>query len=255
MMKSNGMQVKAQKAGILLLSLMLTAMSGCGNPTTVDSEVVDTRRIWAGVRYQARGNGVTRVNVELNEGSSSGNNLSLSANERLEVNANGTIIRLQEDQDLLDVDYEGTIPTDASSTPLVLTLFRADGSIVNGTRVDLPTTLDITSPENNQSMTVGDVVSLEWTPAIGGTIELATVTQCSGTTRADFRDISDTGALTIDTGTLPGVLDPAVDRNQGCRLIIDLTRERRGTLDPQFRGGGFVVATQTRSVEATLSFP
>ncbi len=236
------------------MSVILTATGGCGNSTTVDSEVVETRRIWAGVRFEARGNGVTRVNVELNEGSSSGNNLQLSANERLEVDANGMIVVLEEDQDIFDVDYEGTIAIDTSNTPLVLTLYRADGSVLDGTRVDLPSILQITAPAPNRRMRVGEVFDLTWTPAVGGSIELTTITQCSGVTRADFLDVSDTGSYTIDTGSLPGLLDPAVNQANGCLLTLDLDRQRRGTLDPAFRGGGFVTATQTRSVEVDLAF-
>ena len=56
------------------------------------------------------------------------------------------------------------------------------------------------------------------------------------------------------TAELRGLQDPAVNRENGCTLTIDLTRERRGTLDPAFRSGGFVSAVQTRVVRLPLSF-
>ena len=104
-----------------------------------------------GVRYEALGSGATGVNVEINEGGSSGNDVRLGPNERLEVNANGVIVVLEEDEDFLDIDYEGSIPTDASNTLLTLSLFRADGSINNSTRVNLPDKFAITSPANDQA--------------------------------------------------------------------------------------------------------
>ena len=234
--------------------LAAMALAGCGNSNAVDSETLDTQRLWVGVRYEALGAGTTGVNVELNEGGSSGNDVRLSANERLEVSANGTIIILEEDEDFLDIDYEGNVPTDASGTLLTLTLFRANGSINSGTRVNLPDLFTITSPINDQPTMVGEFVDVLWSPASGGSIEMSVITQCSGRTRADFFDVPDSGAYTIDTAGLPGLQDPTIPRDNGCTLTIDLTRENRGTLDPAFRGGGFVSAIQQRTVQLPLSF-
>ena len=234
--------------------LAATTIAGCGNSNAVDSETLETQGLWVGVRFEARGNGATGINVELNEGSSAGNDVRLSVNERLEVDANGMIVVLAEDEDFLDIDYEGSVPTDASDTLLTLSLYRADGSINDRTRVNLPSLFTITSPGNNQAVSVGDVINVEWSPAGSGAIALGITTQCSGFTRADFLDVADSGSYTISTASLPGIQDPAVPRENGCTLTIDLTRERRGTLDPSFRGGGFVSAVQERTVQLPLSF-
>lgn len=231
-----------------------SAIAGCGNSNAVDSETLETQGLWVGVRFEATGNGATGVNVEINEGGRSGNDVRLSANERLEVNGNGMIVVLEEDEDFLDIDYEGSVPTDASDTLLTLSLFRADGSVNDRTRVNLPNKFTITSPANNQATIVGDVIVLQWSPAGGGTIAMGITTQCSGLLRADFLDVADNGSYTIDTAALPGLQNPAIPRDNGCTLTIDLTRERRGTLDPAFRGGGFVSAVQERTIQLPLSF-
>jgi hypothetical protein len=231
-----------------------TAIAGCGGSNAVDSETVETQGLWVGVRFEASGTGATGINVELNEGGSSGNDVRLSANERLEVNANGLVVVLEEDEDFLDVDYEGSVPTDASDTLFTLSLFRADGSVNNITRVNLPNLFTITSPANNQAVTVGDIINVQWSPVASGAIAMGVMTQCSGFTRADFLDLPDNGSYTIDTAALPGIQDPAIPRENGCTLTIDLTRERRGTIDPAFRGGGFVSAVQERIVRLPLSF-
>ena len=243
--------IQALKLSLVLLATMTT---GCGNSNAVDSETLETQRLWVGVRFEARGNGATSVNVEINEDGSTGNDVRLSPNERLEVSANGTIVVLNEDSDFLDIDYEATVPTDASDTLFTLSLFRADGTINNRTNVRLPGPFTITSPASNQPMMVGDIVNVRWSPASGGSIATRVTTQCSGFTRVDFSDIPDDGSHTIDTGTLPGLQDPAIPRANGCTLTVDLTRERRGTIDPAFRGGGFVTAVQERTIQVPLSF-
>jgi len=234
--------------------LAATTIAGCGGGNAVDSEAIDTQAFWVGVRFEAPGNGATGINVEINVGGSSGSDVRLSADERLEVNANGLIVILQEDEDFLDIDYEGSVPTDASNTLFTLSLFRADGSVNNRTRVNLPAPFTITSPANNQAVTVGEIINVQWSPAGSGVIALAVMTQCSGFTRADFFDLPDNGNYTINTATLPGIQDPAIPRENGCTLTVDLTRDRRGTIDPAFRGGGFVSAMQERTVQLPLSF-
>jgi hypothetical protein len=248
------LQVKLMQVFKLLSVLATATIAACGNPNATDSETLETQGLWMAVRFEASGNGATGVNVEINEGGRSGNDVRLSPNERLEVNANGMIVVLNEDEDFLDIDYEGSVPTDASNTPLTLSFYRADGSVVSGTRVNLPNYFEITSPANNQATTVGDFVPVRWTPAGGGTIALDITTQCSGYLRADFYDISDNGSYTINTAALPGIQDPAIPRQNGCTLTVELTRERRGTLDSAIRGGGYVIAVQERTVQLPLSF-
>ncbi len=212
---------------VIKISLMLvaTAIAGCGNSNAVDSETLETQRLWVGVRFEAPGNG-----------------------------ANGMIVVLNEDEDFLDVDYEGSVPTDDSDTLFTLSLFRADGSINNRTRVNLPNLFTITSPPSTQATMVGEIIDVQWSPVAGGSIAMSVMTQYSGFTRTDFLDVPDNGSYTINTATLPGIQDPAIPRENGCTLTIDLTRERRGTIDPAFRGGGFVSAVQERTVQLPLSF-
>lgn len=238
----------------IALALAAAAIAGCGDSAAVDSETVGSQGLWVAVRFEAFGNGSTGVNVDLNEGGRSGNSVRLTANERLEVNANGMLVVLEEDEDFLDIDYEGSVPTDASNTLLTLSLFRADGSVNDRTRVNLPNPFTITSPADSQAVTAGEFVDVRWSPAAGGTIAVAVMTQCSGFTRVDYFDEPDDGSYTIDTAALPGIQDPAVPRENGCTLTVDLTRERRGTLDPAFRAGGFVSAVQERTVRLPLAF-
>ncbi|MBT8080745.1 MAG: hypothetical protein KJO31_19340 [Gammaproteobacteria bacterium] len=249
-----GLREKSVQVLKILSALAATLIAGCGNPNAVDSESLATQALWVGVRFEATGNGSTGVNVEINEGGRSGNDVRLSQNERLEVDANGFIVVLEEDEDFLDIDYEGRVTTDASDTLLTLSFYRADGSVNDGTRVTLPGIFAISSPSNDQEVVVGDVIDLQWAAPGSGMIALAITTQCSGFTRADFLDVPDNGSYAIDTAMLPGIQDPEIPRENGCALTVDLTRERHGTLDQAFRGGGFVSAVQMRTVKLQLAF-
>ena len=249
-----GMRLHGTKQSILLsLTLFTGALVGCERG--VDSETLETERLWVGVRFEALGGGSTTVNVEINEGGRSGESVRLSANERLEVSANGLVVVLQEDEDVLDIDYEGRVATDAANTEFTLSLFRADGSVNSATRATLPAPFTMISPANDETARVGDLISVQWSPSVGGgTIRVDSLAQCSGYTRGVFRDVADNGSFTIDTGAIPGILDPEIPRNNDCRFSIRLTRERTGIVDPAFRAGGFVRAIQEREVVMSLSF-
>ena len=246
----------AKHAGLCFLAL---AVAGCGrSAATTDSEEVVTRNLWAGMELTSKGNGNTRVKVELNENGSLGNNIRLSADERLEVIAQGTVVTLREDEDFGDIDYEGTVPTDDSGTLFRISLYRADGTINNGSFINLPDTFDIVAPISGQTHRLGSAIDIIWSPAnAGNSIELEVATRCSGGAQVavQFFELADSGAHSFNTNRLLIANDSNLDRTADCEFDIALRRERRGTLDRAFRAGGYVSATQIRRVEGmTLSF-
>lgn len=245
------------------LAMLAATLAGCSSSgMDVDSEQVVTRNIWAGMNLESKGNGNTRVKVELNENGRSGSNIRLSPSERLEVDAAGVIVILKEDVDFADIDYEGTVPTDVGNTLFRISLFRADGTINSGSFISIPATFDIASPLRNQNFAVSERIPLSWSQASAGNqIELEVSTQCPSTsggtaTTVEWFMIGDTGTRSFNTGNLRVARDSRLVRGGICDMDITLRRERRGTLDPTFRGGGFVLATQIRSVkDLTLRLP
>jgi len=234
-----------------LISLALLA--GCDGTESSLSENVDTSTIWAGMRLEADGDGVTDINVELNEDNRTGTNIRLSSGERLEVEGGGFAVVLAEDFDLLDVDYEGSVVTDASGTRFDISLFRADGSIINGSTVDLPDQFSVTAPADGESFVYGSTIDLAWSPDTGRTISLETITVCrtnTGTaTVVDILTIADIGSYALDTTDIDGPSRSDVDRTEPCSLSLNLRRENDGVLDTRFRGGGFIRAVQQRPVD------
>ena len=237
-------------------------MSGCGATSAeTDSEQVETRDIWAGINLEARGNGVTRVKVELNENNSFGANIRLTANERLDVEASGTVVTLEEDLDIGDIDYEGTIPTDAGGTFFRITLFRADGTTNSGSTATIPDPFDVTLPFRGGSYVVGNAMALQWTPGGVGDIDFSVLTSCpigtSGrSTRIQSFTLADTGSHIFDTNRLSVGSDPEIAPGTRCDMEIGFRRTVNGALDRAFRGGGFVRAAQDREVDnLTLRLP
>ncbi len=247
-------------AGIAIVAATLAGCSSGG--ADVDSEQVVTRDIWAGINLESKGNGNTRIKVELNEKDNSGNNVRLSANERLEVDAEGLIVTLEEDIDFGDVDYEGTVRTDVGGTLFRISLFRADGTINSGSFVNIPSTFSISSPAQRQAYRVGDRMLVVWSPpSPGNEAELQVTTRCQtnagGTTLStQWFQIGDTGSHSLNTNKLGITGDGSLVPGSTCDMDIALRRQRNGNVDPAFRGGGFVLATQIRRVEEmTLRLP
>jgi len=170
---------------------------------------------------EASTTGRTGVNVELNVGGRNGTNIELSGNERLEASVGGETIRLTQDTDLFDVDYEGTLNTSTSNDPYRISFFREDA---------------------------------------GNNLELIASTSCTtntGSNRAsvDFFTISDDGAEDFSLNRLSVANDNTIDRNRNCDLSFTLERVQNGTLDVRFEEGGQITATQSREVDdLTLNF-
>lgn len=247
---------------VILLSVTAALAAGCSSSgTDVESETVATRSIWAGMDLTSRGNGNTRVKVELNENNDSGSNIRLSANERLEVNAGGIIVPLREDVDIADIDYEGTVPTDAANTVFQISLYRADGTINSGSSVTIAPPFDIVSPVRGQAFASGSRLPITWTPPDPSrNVELEVRVRCpanvGGTTSVQWFPIDDNGNRSFNTNNLNIVRNNSFPSGTVCDLDIALRRESRGRVDPAFRGGGFVRAIQVRRVEdMTLALP
>ena len=237
------------------LVLAASTLVACGSTTDVDSADVVTRNIWAGIELEARGNGNTRVKVELNENGSSGSNIRLTANERLEASAGGNSVTLTEDLDIADIDYEGTLPIDTGGTEVRIRLFRSDGTVIDASTGVLPERLFVTTPVRRQRVNAGDPLAIVWSPAISGaevSVSVSTICPVPGggsSINAQSMTIDDSGSYLLDTGQLNATSDPNVNAGTRCDMTLRITRRSDGSLDPRFRGGGYVRATQLRVVD------
>lgn len=239
------------------LLAFVIACGACSTETT-ESENIASPGIYARMNVDGLSSGSSKVTVELNVGGSNGTNISLTSNERLEA-TNGSVTKVMiRDTDLFDVDYEIRFDNADSSAPFQVTLFRANGEVIDGSSVFLPPDFTIDSPGSGQSYSMAGSIPITWAPADSGrTIALTATTQCTTNTGAtlvlvDFFDLSDDGFENFSLGRLRANFDDTIDRTQNCELNLVMERKRTGTVDPDFGSGGSINSSQVRSTDGVI---
>ncbi len=245
--------IKFQYVIVTGLSLSLLSIIGC-NSESVDSEDIKTSGIWAKMEVDAREDQRSRVVVELNVGGEFGTNVELSDGEYLEVEAGGVVKRLDEDTDILDIDYQAYMDIVESDTLFTIRFYRSNGeNIVNSTG-RLPTAFEITNPPSNTQFELSENVLLTWTPSRNGqSVHLYSGVTCTNTegnrtTSATSFDIDDDGQYEYDISGNDLFTNGTTGLNTSalCDLNLRLERENAGMIDPAFDSGGEFKATQSR---------
>ncbi len=244
---------KFENCLMAVFGLSLVLMTGC-NSESVESEDIQTSGIWAKMEVNAREDQRSRVVVELNVGGEFGTNVELSDGEYLEVEAGGVVKRLDEDTDILDIDYQAYMDVVESDTLFTIRFYRSNGeNIVNSTG-RLPTTFDITNPQDNTQFGLSESVLLTWAPSRDGqSIHLYSGVTCTNTegnrtTSATSFDIDDDGQYEYDISGNDLFTNGTAGLNTSalCDLNLRLERESSGVIDPAFDSGGEFKTTQTR---------
>jgi hypothetical protein len=238
-----------------IIAISFVAMTGCGENT--DSENINTAGMWVKMKADAREDGRTRVNVELNVGGEFGTNVVLSSDEYLEVTAAGVTKRMVEDTDVLDVDYEVYMDTNVSDTNFQISFYRSSGENIVDSYVNLPTAFEITAPLETATFTLEDNVELYWTPERSNeSIRLYSSVTCKnsdGNSIANSTSIyvDDSGMYSVDISLFDMFNNgtAGLDYSQPCEMSFSLEREAFGNIDAAFSEGGTFKATQEREVE------
>ncbi len=238
-----------------LAMLAFTIVCGACSTETTDSENIASPGIFARMNVDALSSGSSKVTVELNVGGSNGTNISLTSGERLEAtNGNQTKI-MNRDTDLFDVDYEIRFDNADTAVPFQVTLFRANGEIIDGSSVFLPPDFDINSPNAGQSFSVDGQMPITWAPGdTGRTIKMLVSTQCTtnaGSTTVSSRtfNLGDDGFENFSLSQVPAATNDTIDRTINCELGFSLERTRTGSIDPDFGSGGSMNSRQVREVD------
>lgn len=254
---------KAKAKPVVLASVVASVLLGACSSETVESEIVKTEGIWAGIDLVADGQS-TDVNVEFNVGGRNGTNLVLSSGDSVSVVAGDEEIVLQKDNDVFDVDYEGRIQSSISWQQFVVSLNRSSDTSAPNSVVNLPPNFDITFPGNNTTYTEIQPIDILWQESQAQrltskntallsppppSISLSMTADCVDAEGQTIQfshqeDIDDSGEYTSDfLSSIQGV-----DLSKGCDLQIMMEREFGGELDPAFEEGGYIRAKQRRRV-------
>jgi len=238
------------------IALALSLSIGCSSEST-ESENVTTQGIWTKMEVRSDQEGSSRVTVELNVGGQFGTNVVLSSNEYLEVSANGQTVRMIEDEDFLDVDYQAYLDTSVSDTEFNVRFYRSNGESIVGSRGNLPASFSLTAPQSGTIYSRDEVADITWSPGLAGeTIELRSSLSCTDTQGASFSSldsimVNDSGSYsyTISDHSLFDDQTRTIDTTKQCDITFALVREGDGVVDPAFTSGGIFLLQQIRETQ------
>ena len=227
----------------------IAVISGC---SSTSSENVTTEGIAADINIVADGSGSTgvRVFLEVGSGGLGATSLRVGPSDSLTVLANGIQKTLIEDSSIFgQFSYTASYDFDDAGTLFVVSFLRDNGVSAPNSTVTLPDGFFVASPTGNDIYGTNESISIVWTPnntSIVPTIQVTlTCTQTNGIAIVAFQNV----ALTSDSGiaALPvAAVMPIgeLDTSKLCEGRVDLSRLRRGSLDPNYGEGGNITAEQ-----------
>ena len=236
----------------LSFASIICVVCGC---TSTTSENVTTQGISADIDVQADGSGRTFVTVKLEVGNGGvgGTSLQLSSGDSLTARANGIQQTLTEDSSIFgEFSYVTNFNFDDANTVFTVSLVRNNGVSAPNSTVALPDGFVISSPTPNNVFGTNDVVPVIWSPSgtsiVPDAFVTLTCTLTSGLTSVGARSVnvgSDSGTVNVSVSSVmpPG----AIDTSRLCEGVIELSRFRVGSLDPNYGAGGRIDAEQVQT--------
>ena len=236
---------------------ILIAMTGC---SSTDSENVKSGGIYASITVEADGGGDTKIWTTLQVGNGLlATDLELSPTDHLLAYANGITKIMEYDGFPLFVTYQTAFPFDDEDTEYRIELNRSKDISAPNSVVTMPPPFSITSPAG-LSYTKDATVTVNWEPAysldrmlinysvncIGSDGEKHPAFYTVGATDNGQRDI-------VVSEILSNASPKFTDSSKGCSLEITVTRQRKGTIDPNYGEGGEISASQTRRINASIA--
>lgn len=234
--------------GSLCAGLPLLGAAGCKE--TVSSKNIRTQGISMAAVVTA-GSSSSTVEVTLKVGGDESNTyVNLEGGDRL--------IALADDEEK-EMDrksagvYEVRFNTNAADTAFEVHLERDGDDDARRNRGTLPPPFRITSDLGDDPISRADTFELTWEPSGGDDpmkleIDDAAGESCIFAERFDQGDgLTDTGSFTVRG------LDGTGSDDETCEIVIDLIRERRGSLDRVLDPESTFVLRQVRSTIATSS--
>jgi hypothetical protein len=246
----------------------MLALQACGtksSSTGNDGDPIPTISMHLEARVEAKDNNVAIVSIALNDGRSHGVQYRLDGGDYFRACVASQCKNLIDDYSQLGA-YVPFFPigyanrfTYLSDTEYVLSFSRPNERNAPTTNVSLPQAFSIDTPAHQQSVTDGEVVQVSWSPSgasdtvftfadmecrhiDGRTSNADGVTRIN--TRGDGREPLNVDDLLAQIRLMPFGIVPIV----GCTIDIEVTHERRGSIDPAFRGG-YIFGSVSRKVQ------
>ncbi|KAF7781601.1 hypothetical protein PRUB_b0878 [Pseudoalteromonas rubra] len=235
-----------------ILALACSTLLACSTETT-DSENVKTEAIWSKIYVTTTGE-TSRVIAELNVDGPNGNNIKLTANDKLVARAANISQVMSEDEELFDVDYRAIFDVTSGGTQFTVDFTRGSENKTLTTTMNLPRPFNIITPQKNQSFSVNDELTLAWTPGTEDdtTFSSKLTIECKRNDGNSFfvninnEKLTDDGTQVFDLSTIEALKDTAINTRQECSAEFYLARTRAGTVDPSYASGSSAKAVQER---------
>jgi hypothetical protein len=249
------------------VAIVVLALQGCGtqsSSTGNDGDPVPTSAMHLEARVETKDDNVALVSIAVNDGRSHGVQYRLDGGDYFQACVASQCKNLIDDYSQLGA-YVPFFPigyanrfTYLSDTDYVLSFSRPDARGAPNTRVSLPQPFNIDTPAEQQSVSDGEIVLVSWSPqGTGDTVFVFADADCRHT---DGRASSSEGVTLGDTGG-DGRESLRIDDLiaqirqtplgfvpiQSCTIDIDVIHERRGRIDPEFRGG-YIFGSVSRKV-------
>lgn len=237
----------------LLMPALCLAVA-CSSETT-ESGQVSTEVIWADMKVTSDGD-QARVVAELNVDGALGNNLKLTAGDKLTVTANGQTRELKEDHDFFDIDYQAYLPFTTTNTSFSIQLTRESKNQTLVSTVQLPAAFRIYAPQQGQKFRLDDSMYIAW-QGLGGDklIDINYSARCTRKsdgntfTQSATVNTSDDGSYELVLNSLNAFKDADINLTKPCTLTIYLSRINTGIIDSKYKAGSSIRAVQQRTIE------
>jgi hypothetical protein len=207
---------------------------------------------------------LTDVSTPLDRKRLRNNKYALDGGDTLRACLGAQCVQLSPDRNALlgNIEsYSGLLPF-AADTPYVVSFSRPAATSAINTTVTLAPAINITEPAYLRQFTDGQSIRLSWWP-IGASenIAIEKITFCRSTNSESIEDPTSTSADAGHDGhedysidelvAFAKVVSPTWPANSilDCYFNFNVTQERSGTVDPNFRGGE-VIGLSERHVSA-----
>lgn len=241
------MKIKTIPVVMIPLIISTVFLSACSED--VDSEDIRTSGIYAGMDVTASADEVVQIAVFLKAGGSDSNtyiNLTSADNLTAVLNNNETITLSKIEKSRKEYYYTGTFSSDVAGAEnsVIKILFERSNADVSAldSVVTLPAAPSGLASDKNLFQRSNENISLSWNSSnTAGKLRLTYSGSCI---RDGSFDVVDNGSYTFNADALKS----GTSTLNSCPVNFSLSRTVSGSLDTDFGEGGYLKATQIRTI-------
>jgi len=220
--------------------LVVAAAAAACQP--VNSDSIKTSGMYANFLADADGNGSTLVTARLKVGGALSNTVvDLMTGDKLSATSDAATQNMVKGPAALgDIYYAATFTGDAEGKSFTVALSRDNDTSAPNSTATLPAPF-VLAPLAKTSFSRTEAITVSWSPTTADKIAVAFAGGCiRGLVKGNLTGDS----LVVSAGELQPIKD---HENESCGVVIAVARDRAGTVDPAYGGGGTFVGRHHRT--------